>query len=402
MKLAVLDYISKQHVHFSQLCDQEQGGIPLFYPTLYCGQKLWSLTHNSQREVLRSVQRAYEWADKHGIDLDERFTSRVLLTSAEVSSLGDFLSRNRTSPTQPMNAIKFNARCKQITTYLEWLAHQLIHNSNTEIGQSITRMLNALSTLLIPVGSKHQRNREMLSKHLSDEASESLFGLFQNPAAHVDRPANLGAAVRNALMLEILYETGMRLGEVLSLKLKDFTPARGGDHAILSIHRNHDDPLDRRLRQPVAKTLGRIVPITEQLSEKIQDYLQNERANVPNAEFRDENFIFINHRPNKRQGQPLESSAFHNAIGLLRKKYPALRDLHPHLLRHDWNYRFSKEAEKRGLNETQEASERCYLMGWAPDSEMANLYNFRHIMESSAETGLRTASHVSDRRKRRP
>ncbi|UVL81849.1 site-specific integrase [Pseudomonas sp. B21-028] len=400
MKLSVLDYISTQHVHFSQLCDLEQGGIPLFYPTLYCGQNLWGLTHNSQREILRSVKCVYEWADKHRIDLDERFTSRQLLTPAEIGTLGDFLARNRMSPTESIDAIKFNARCRHATNYLEWLAHQLIHNSNTEISESITRMLNALDTLVVPTGSKHQRNREMIAKHLTVDMSEALIEFFSNPTAHVDRPANVGAAFRNATMLEILYETGMRIGEVLTLKLKDFTPARGGDHAVLRIQRNHDDAFDRRLRQPVAKTLGRDLSITEQLSMKIQDYLKS-RANVPNAEFRDDDFIFINHRPNEHQGQPLELSAFYNALGLLRKKYPALSDLHPHLLRHDWNYRFSVSAKEKGLSEAEETSQRCYLMGWAPDSDMPKLYNFRHIMEGAAKTGLSTADHVSERRKRR-
>lgn len=398
MQLAVLDYISTQNVHFSQLCDREQGGVPLFYPTLYAGQNLWQRRHSTQRDTLTSIQRAYEWAHMEGIDLDQRFANRLPLTTAEIGRLGGFLMINRKSTTQAICPAKFNSRCGHIQHYLEWLAGYLINHANGDIARSISDMIKTLSGLQLPTGSEHQRKRDTLAKHLSVAAQDALCLLFQNPHAHVLRPANRHAATRNAVMLEILYETGMRFGELLSLKLKNFTPARGGDCATLQIDINHDDELDRRVRQPVAKTLGRLVPITEQLSKKIQDYLRLDRALVPYVEFGDEHFIFINHRANATQGKPLEASAFYNALQLIRDKYPALRELHPHLLRHDWNYRFSKSAQELGLNETEEASQRCYLMGWIPGSTMATLYNERHIIEGAAETGLKAASYVTDRR----
>lgn len=131
-------------------------------------------------------------------------------------------------------------------------------------------MLASIDALKKPIASSHQRHRDMLAKHLAEPARDALIALFNNPTEGIARSAHHGAAIRNAVMLEILYETGMRVGELLSLKLKDFTPARGGDHATLVIRRNHDDPFDRRLRRPVAKTLGRHIGITEHLSRRIQ------------------------------------------------------------------------------------------------------------------------------------
>ncbi|HCF5754432.1 TPA: site-specific integrase, partial [Pseudomonas aeruginosa] len=287
MRLTVRDFMSTHKARYAQLCDQDLGGVPLFYPTLYGSLRLWLKPQNTQREILHSIQRLYEWAEQRGIDLDERFASRMLLTPYEIDSLGDFLLRKKNATNQPIRGSKFNARCRHIYRYLEWLAPTLIEHSNAEIGANIGRMLASIDALKKPIASSHQRHRDMLAKHLAEPARDALIALFNNPTEGIARSAHHGAAIRNAVMLEILYETGMRVGELLSLKLKDFTPARGGDHATLVIRRNHDDPFDRRLRQPVAKTLGRHIGITEHLSRRIQSYLRETRANVPNVEFTD-------------------------------------------------------------------------------------------------------------------
>ena len=45
-------------------------------------------------------------------------------------------------------------------------------------------------------------------------------------------------------MLRILYETGIRRGELLSLKFNVLQESAGGDGAFLQIERNHLDQFD--------------------------------------------------------------------------------------------------------------------------------------------------------------
>ncbi|WP_458024022.1 hypothetical protein [Pseudomonas aeruginosa] len=99
MRLTVRDFMSTHKARYAQLCDQDLGGVPLFYPTLYGSLRLWLKPQNTQREILHSIQRLYEWAEQRGIDLDERFASRMLLTPYEIDSLGDFLLRKKTPQT---------------------------------------------------------------------------------------------------------------------------------------------------------------------------------------------------------------------------------------------------------------------------------------------------------------
>ena len=68
-------------------------------------------------------------------------------------------------------------------------------------------------------------------------------------------------------------------------------------------------------------------------------------------------------------------------------------DLHPHMLRHTWNDRFSAAIDRNTPpgGHTPEASEeriRNFLMGWSPNSNMADGYSRRHI-ERAARDALR-------------
>ncbi|MNY35446.1 hypothetical protein D3C86_1698510 [compost metagenome] len=163
----------------------------------------------------------------------------------------------------------------------------------------------------------------------------------------------------------------------------------------MDIERNHNDKFDNRLNQPVAKTVGRRLPISESLEEQIIEYLTNWRAEVIGVEFTDEAFIFVVHRGGRSQGKALPKTSFNTGLTHLKKYFHSINPVHPHLLRHDWNYRFSKEADSQSLPLEEERTLREQLMGWMPDSPMSRIYNLRHIEEKSFEIGRRIASDTT-------
>ncbi|WP_338514980.1 site-specific integrase [Pseudomonas poae] len=234
-----------------------------------------------------------------------------------------------------------------------------------------------------------------MAAKLSSEARNWLLDFFEEPFAGLRQPQDFGPRLRNVVMLRVVYETGMRVGELLSLKLKNFIEAGGGDSAYLDIQRNHHDVVDTRLHQPVAKTLGRRVPISESLEDQLKEYRDNWRSEIPRVGFSDEDFIFVVHRGGHRQGQALPKTAFSAGLFNIKQSNPALMPVHPHLLRHDWNYRFSKQADSEGMSFEEERTLREQLMGWAPDSPMSRIYNRRHIEEKSYEIGRKIASNTA-------
>ena len=203
---------------------------------------------------------------------------------------------------------------------------------------------------------------------------------------------------RDVLALHILYDTGIRLGELLGLRLKDFCPGYGGEPDVLWVDSYHDDKDDDKTIQDVAKTLIRPLPISPLLAQKISDYLAMWRADTNNVEFTDKAPLLVVHLNGERQGKAITRSGFYSALDTLKEKFIDLTELHPHLLRHDWNYRFSLEAEKKGLTEKEEVEQREFLMGWVEGSEMPKIYNRRRIQEQAFEIGLQVANRTLEAR----
>lgn len=357
-----------------------------------------SATHETQKVHLAVIKRICEWESTTGIDLAMNFQAVKFLSAAEIEDLASHLrARKLGDKGSVISSPKYNTYVAYCADYLRWLAQEVITESNTP---NIRDAIEAQNTSLLKkkrrkAGSKSARQRRTVAAKLSAEARNRLLDLFDQPFEGLRNPQDFGPRMRNVVMLRVLYETGMRLGELLSLKLKHFIEACGGDSAYLDIERNHNDKLDNRLNQPVAKTVGRRLPISENLEKQLMEYLNNWRAEVTGVGFSDEAFIFVVHRGGRSQGNALPKTSFSTGLAHLKKSYQSMKSVHPHLLRHDWNYRFSKLADSLGIPFEEERTLREQLMGWMPGSPMSRVYNLRHIEEKSFEIGRKIASDTT-------
>jgi len=399
MKYTVKTFITNSGERFSQLYEADTPGFPLFYPTAFIARSIRpSATHETQKVYLAAIKRVSEWESRRNIDLASRFHNRSFFSAAEIDDLTNYLRKRKLSDKgSVISSPKYNTYVAYAAAYLRWLALEVINDSNTRDARDA---IETQDTMLLKkkrrkTGSKCAHEQTILAARLSPEARNQLLDCFEQPFTGIRKPQDFGPRLRNLVMLRIIYETGIRLGELLSLKLKSFIEASGGDSAYLHIQRNHHDAVDTRLNQPAAKTLGRIVPISERLEDQLKEYRDNWRSEIPRVGFSDEDFIFVVHRGGRSQGKALQKTAFGTGLINLKRSYPALLLIHPHLLRHDWNYRFSKQADREGMPFEQERTLREQLMGWAPDSPMSRLYNRRHIEEKSYEFGLIIASDTA-------
>lgn len=389
MSLSIKHFIAADGERFSQLYDTENGGFPLYYPTSYIARSVRpSCTHETQKVHLDAIKRVCEWMAHQQIDLVARFQFREFLRQFEIDGLvrhltasrrggkGDVISRN-----------KANTYIAYAANYLRWLAIEVITEINADIKAAIDGQHEALlSSVARKSGSSSANKQRILAMRLLDETTQALLELFEDPLLGVQKNGDKGPRMRNVIMLRILYETGMRRGELLSLKFDHFVEAIGGESAQLRIERNHHDQFDSRVHQPVAKTLGRIVNVSAETEKQLIAYLDCWRPNSSNA------FLFVNHRAGRSQGKPVSETGFNSALDKLKEMFPALEPIHPHLLRHDWNYRFSQKADKEGLDFETERTLREILMGWKPSSGMSLLYNQRHIQKKANEIGREIAS----------
>lgn len=395
MPYTIKTFMTRSGERFSQLYDTETPGLPLFYPTAFVARFLRSATHETQKVYLAVIKRICEWEFTKQVDLANCFHRSKFLTCAQIDDLANHLRASKLGGKgEVIGSPKYNTYVAYATEYLRWLAQEVITDWNTV---NVRASIEAQSDMLLKKkirksGSKSSQNRRVVTKSLTTASSGKLLSLFEQPFEGITRTQDLGSRIRNIVMLRILYETGMRVGELLGLKLKNFSNATGEDSATLEITRNHHDEFDSRLNQPVAKTLGRTLPISESLEAQLDEYCNNWRAEVEGVGFSDEDFIFVIHRAGRTLGQALPKSSFDSGLSNLKKSFPALTPIHPHLLRHDWNYRFSMKVDAIDMSFEEERQLREYLMGWAPGSAMSNRYNYRHVQEKSLEVGLSIAS----------
>lgn len=131
--------------------------------------------------------------------------------------------------------------------------------------------------------------------------------------------------LRNELIFKLLYETGMRVGELLHLRLNDYDlpePFKAVGNIYL-IDRGNLDNKDRQL-----KTGERIIPISTSLLEEIDEYVMYHRPQVDNCDY-----LIVNHLRN--QGLPPSRGSIEelfrkaNEVSGLKRK-----SVTPHSLRH--------------------------------------------------------------------
>jgi integrase len=404
MKLQLKHYIAQSGERFSLLYDvshedTDSSAFPLFYPTAYVTRQLNSQMHSSQIERLQAVKKLYMWAhqEKPELDLHQTLLSQQFLRPHQIDSITSFLGRkNKHGST--ISQGRHNRMIKAVAEYLAWYAYEIVPSSNSsEIASSIERMKNAFKARCNKRQGSTSRERQVrLTKRLSADTREALLELFKKPLKCGSLKALEGTRYRNVLALYIMYSTGIRLGEVLSLQLQDFSIASGGESAYLRVRRNHDAREDDRTPQPVAKTLGRILPIADELAKAIEEYLI-QRSHIPHVDFDEKAFLLVNFMKGPRQGLGMNIQNFHTSLAHLKKQFPVLDEVHAHLLRHDWNYRFSLKAKTLSLNEHEEAAIREYWMGWVKNSQSAMVYNQRYVEEQAWNIGLMMANDTLKR-----
>ena len=396
MQYKIKSFIASDGERVSQLYDSKAGGFPLYYPTAYIARSVRpSATHNTQKVYLEALKRICEWESHRKIDLATRFQKQQFLSSQEIDSLTRHLGERRNGNKQDViGRGKFNTYVAYAAGYIRWLADEVITESSTpSVHTSIERQHKALlAKLARKSGSRTARQQQLIAMHLPESTQSALFDLFKDPFSGTTRLGDKGPRLRNVAMLRILYETGIRRGELLSLKFNALQESAGGHGAFLQIERNHHDEFDSRISQPVAKTLGRIVPISADAETMLLEYRDQWRAELPGIGFSENDFLFVSHRAGRFQGKPMTETGFNSALKNLKKIIPELEALHPHLLRHDWNYRFSQKVDSEGWEFEAEREVRERLMGWAPNSNMSLVYNQRHIQEKANKIGLQVAS----------
>jgi len=152
----------------------------------------------------------------------------------------------------------------------------------------------------------------------------------------IDSLENATQSERDALIVRLLADTGIRIGELCSLKVEDL---RFSD------------------RRPLLKVRGkgdkdRLVPVAPILARRVQRYVARRQGHIQRPE------LFLSKRRDPA-GEPLRltRSGVLQLLRTLAQRAGVTKRVHPHLFRHS----FATEALRRGMNPIQLAQIRALL-----------------------------------------
>lgn len=395
-------------------------GLPLFYPTLFATSQLRNAgaAVNTIVNTLRDVLVLLRWESRQtpARNLEREFSNGNFLTLADVVSLRDFASldmrhvedissdgrtlannvvlleaRTATVSSSPtVEGQQHYNRMSSIANYLEFLGSAITqHQNSPKFAAEIARMAKLIRKHR-PRGlaRRHQDDRdekspptELVERFMAVVAYESPENPFRDPSVRL----------RNAILFALLQYTGIRRGELLSLRIDQIDL---GDEPQVWVRRNHDDLLDSRRYQPLAKTKERPIPIPEGLANLIHEYVMKHRARIKSA--RQHPYLLVTHHKGEHWGKPMSLSSVGRIMETMRSVNDAFGDIHPHAFRHHFNYDLSvaidahnarvrqgaAPGEQTLISEGRELDIRAFLAGhWSKAS--GAVYNKRHIREVS-------------------
>ena len=202
-------------------------------------------------------------------------------------------------------------------------------------------------------------------------------------------------AVRNYVVFGLQFYCGLRIGEVLSLKIEDIKNDRDTKYLRLVDRRDLND--DPRKARPALKTLERDVPIRERLAERLGEWLDY-RAEIIDELFDNGHkdrargrylFVSLDRRQNSF-GQPLSSHTVYLAFKDILKASELKANGGSHELRHLAAMRFVREARKPRPNgdvipNALITETLRQLFGWSPKSDMPSYYTSHEITQQMNE-----------------
>ena len=257
----------------------------------------------------------------HGIDIEE-----------DGSQLKLFIQRHSLlTSTQANKQIQINAEYRSIMRdFVAWLSGIEKASKKTLSPLSVTRCLVAVRSFMrflinqgdvpeAPLWSPHsglmRRFTPKTVRRLPDTLSvieASALMEIPIPNSSTMKPRIIAHSIRDKAILEILYGSGLRVSEVVSLNIGDVNLAQ------------------ENIRVKGKGSKFRVVPIGSSALKSYKQYLQSARSNFLSTGVNTDS-IFLN-----TQGRRLSQRSIHSIVSKRAKIAGITKNVHPHTLRHSF------------------------------------------------------------------
>lgn len=370
---------------------------PLLVPLLYISiRRRYQKSRTLLRDV-RALRSLYQWSEsvrRVPLDLDTHLSSGGMLSASDIEAFVRWLRILGTRRTQSDKGTPASASVLKPTSihnyvtpvrsFLLWSAQRY----RPERGRGPKSEALRANTSLIDNtfdAVKIRGRAPELEKGLEPKEIQQLLDVAE--PRHPDNPFRQRLRQRNALILKLFHETGIRRGELLKLRVEDLL-SDDDDNCFVRIHRRPDDPTDTRATEPGQKTDNRILAIHTSLYEALIRYVREERR--PKRQGRPmkltHTFLFVSER-----GAPLAEAEINYLLArLARQCFGDRVKVHPHLLRNTFCNEFIDYCTTVEKLDEQGAKDRLrVLCGWTASSAMPERYTRKRIQREANEFNIR-------------
>ncbi len=206
-----------------------------------------------------------------------------------------------------------------------------------------------------------------------------------------DNPFHKNYRFRNHLIIELFLETGIRLGELLKLKVNDFS--RIEDRYYMKIDNYSTDYEDTRKELPSNKNISsfRSVALSLPLYDKIQKYILRDRRTLKRKEKMKlrHSYLFVSDQGNPMSIRNIQLifEKLQEHLKVIDKENDPIR-LNAHALRHTFATRFLRFLTETGVDMERAKDELRIICGWSVGSSMPVRYARRHISNMANDHNL--------------
>ncbi|EEP0970350.1 site-specific integrase [Salmonella enterica] len=373
----------------------KENGQPLYYSNLYLTTQIRNRGYSIStiESIAVNIALFYRFLNERNISIEDDFLEHKYLSNEDIDRLAIFMSqkfllKKKKNKKQYASKYTLSRRLSNIAGYLFWLASILIKSHNQT--NLALKMVNAIKARR-PRNNQKFNNWEEDEECINELAINRIMELIDPNSK--ENPYLPYVRERNQLLIIMLYELGIRCGELLNVRISDIDFRKNR----LRIERRADEKSDPRIKQPLVKTLDRTLPLSKYLIGKLYNYIFNRRSLAMGKS----DYLFVSCKPGSNQGNPLSISGYHKVISQLAMSDPLLKGLKGHQFRHTWNYNFSKlmDSQNPKISEREQEIMREYLMGWKRGSGTAAVYNKRFIKEKANEASVKLQEQLNVNRR---
>ncbi|MEQ9998052.1 integrase [Pectobacterium odoriferum] len=365
----------------------KETAIPLYYPNLYLTTRFRNTGHAVATIESKAVNLSlfYRFLENSNINIESNILSGVYLSCGDIDRLVIYFSKvsdlrkNMNLKSDHISKRTLCHRLDSIIDYISWLTEELLQ-------YDLSKYKVYLYTFIKSIKERKPRchdNKYIESNHsktLSDNAVNEIMEMIDSQSPN--NPFKPMVRNRNAIIIQVLSELGIRGGELLNIKIEDINFQK----KRLYIRRRADEISDSRLNQPLVKTLGRALPLSNKLAADLKSYIDCDRKFFAKDKT---GFLFVTYKSGPFLGEPLSISGYHKIISKIGEECHLLKGLTGHQFRHTWNYNFSCLMDSLNVSEREQGQMLVKMMGWKEGSGTASTYNKRFVEEKAYEASIR-------------